>query len=383
MSGPLASLKVIEFAGMGPAPFCGMLLADLGADVVCIDRPGPSASGVFVPREIDVMQRGKRSIVVDLKQASGLDVVRRLISTTDVLIEGFRPGVMERLGLGPDECLAANPRLVYGRMTGWGQDGPLAQRAGHDVGYLALTGALHAIGRADGPPQIPLNLVGDFGGGALYLAFGLLAAVLEARGSGRGQVVDAAIVDGVASMLAPIYALMTKGWWQDRRGVNLLDSGAPFYDVYETADGGHVAVAPIEPKFYEEFIGRMGLAGEDLPAQWDVGSWPRLRERLAAAFRTRTRDQWAAVFSDSDACVAPVLSLREAATSDHARARGTYVIDGDAVQPSPAPRFSRTPGAIRNGPPAPGRDTRAILEQAGFERAGVDALLASGAVSEA
>lgn len=383
MPGPLTSLRVIEFAGIGPAPFCGMLLADLGADVICVERPGPAAPGASLPREIDVMQRGKRSIVIDLKQQAGIQTAQRLVSGADVLLEGFRPGVMERLGLGPDRCLLENPRLVYGRMTGWGQDGPLSQQAGHDAGYLALTGALHAIGRAGGPPQIPLNLVGDFGGGALYLAFGVLAAVLEARQSGHGQVVDAAIVDGVASMLGPIYALLAQGWWRDRRGVNLLDSGAPFYDVYETADGEHVAVVPIEPKFYAEFLRLAGLADAELPDQWDLRSWPRLRERFAAVIRTRTRDEWARVFDGSDACVVPVLSLREAAASEHARARGTYLVEGKRIQPAPAPRFSRTPGEVRHGPPIPGRDTRAVLLDAGFDATAVEALLREGVACEA
>lgn len=380
MPGPLTSLKVVEFAGMGPGPFCGMLLADLGADVVCIDRPEPGGGGAALPRHIDVMQRGKRSVAIDLKRAEGIHAALRIVATADVLIEGFRPGVMERLGLGPDDCFRENPRLVYGRMTGWGQDGPLADRAGHDANYLAMSGVLHAIGRTGGPPQIPLNVVGDFGGGALYLAMGVLAGVIEARPSGRGQVVDAAIVDGVASMLSPVYALLAHGWWQDRRGVNLLDSGAPFYDVYETADGQHVSVAPIEPKFYEEFVRLLGLAEAGLPAQWDFRQWAILRERFAERFRTKPRDEWVAVFAGSDACVFPVLSLVEAAGSEHARARGGYVVDGRRIEPAPAPRFSRTPGRIHGGPPPTGRDTRAVLEEAGFDREAVDALIVAKVV---
>ena len=383
MPGPLTSLKVIEFAGMGPGPFCGMLLADLGADVVCVDRPAPDASGVGLPREIDVMQRGKRSIALDLKRPEGVEVARRLVDGADALIEGFRPGVMERLGLGPDVCLASNPRLVYGRMTGWGQDGPLAARAGHDIAYIARSGALHAIGRAGGPPQIPINVVGDFGGGALYLGMGLLAAVLEARQSGRGQVVDAAIVDGVASMLAPVYALLSAGWWFDSRGTNLLDSGAPFYDVYETLDGKHVAIAPIEPKFYAEFLRLLGLDEEDLPGQWDVARWPQLREAFAAALRAKTRDEWGAVFDGSDACVSPVLSLREAVGDRHAQVRGTYVVAGSQVQPAPAPRFSRTHGEIRGAPAPVGEHSVDVLVEAGYSEADVQRLVGAGIVKTA
>jgi alpha-methylacyl-CoA racemase len=357
-----------------------MLLADLGADVVCVDRLEPDASGVRLPREIDVMQRGKRSIALDLKRPAGLEVASRLIRGADALIEGFRPGVMERLGLGPDVCLASNPRLVYGRMTGWGQHGPLAERAGHDLAYIARSGVLHAIGRAGGPPQIPVNVVGDFGGGSLYLAMGLLAAVLEARQSGRGQVVDAAIVDGVASMLAPIYALLSAGWWSDRRGSNLLDSGAPFYDVYETLDGKHVAAAPIESKFYAEFVRLLGLRQDDLPGQWDIAQWPQLRTRIAEAFRTRSRDEWTAVFDGTDACVSPVLSLREAAADPHAQARGTFLGDGSRLQPAPVPRLSRTPAEIRGGPAPVGGHSAAVLAEAGYADEEVRQLVAAGIV---
>ena len=378
MPGPLSSLKVIEFAGIGPGPFCAMLLADLGADVICVDRlePNPAA----LPRDIDVMQRGKRSVVIDLKDPRGVAAARRLIDSADAIVEGFRPGVMERLGLGPDQCLSTNPRLVYGRMTGWGQDGPFAERAGHDIDFIARSGALHAIGRAGGPPQIPLNLVGDFGGGSLYLAMGILAGILEARRSGRGQVVDAAIVDGVASLLAPIHALIGRGWWRDRRGVNLLDSGCPFYDVYETADGRHVAVAPMEPTFYGEFLRLLGLGDETLPAQWDIAGWPRLRDRFSTVFRAKTRDEWMEIFDGTDACVAPVLSLQEAVADRQAHARGTYVIDGDRVQPAPAPRFSRTSPRAPGRPPACGRDTRAVLAEVGLGDDAITGLLAAGVV---
>ncbi len=366
--GPLASLRVIEFAGMGPGPFCGMLLADLGADLVLVERPGGHPAGMTLPRPIDVMHRGKRSVALDLKDPADARAALAIVSRADVLIEGFRPGVMERLGLGPDVCLAANPRLVYGRMTGWGQQGPLAPRAGHDITYLAASGALHAIGRRDAAPQIPLNLVGDFGGGALYLAFGVLAAVLHARDTGQGQVVDVAIVDGVASMLSPIYAMLSAGFWRDRRGVNLLDSGAPFYDVYETADGRHVAVGAIEPQFYAQLLQGLGLDGAELPGQWEFARWRDLRERFAEVFASRTRDQWSAVFEKTDACVSPVLSLGEAAASPHAQARASHRVEGDRVDVAPAPRFSRTPGAVRHGPPAAGAHTQDVLREVGWER---------------
>jgi alpha-methylacyl-CoA racemase len=352
--GPLEGVRVVEFGGIGPGPFCAMLLADLGADVVRIDRPGGGGAGLPLSHELDLLNRGKRSVALELKTPGGLEAALRLVERADLLIEGFRPGVMERLGLGPDACLARNPRLVFGRMTGWGQDGPLAQRAGHDIAYLALTGVLHAIGRRDGPPAIPLNLIGDFAGGSLYLAIGLLAALHEARSSGRGQVVDAAIVDGVASLTAYIFGLMPPGLWRDRRGSNMLDGGCPWYDVYETADGAHMAVGPIEAKFYAEFVERLGIDAPDLPGQWDLARWPELRARFAARFKERTRAEWAAVFDGSDACVAPVLTFAETMTHPHVQARGTFVeVDGIA-QPVPAPRFSRTPGAIRHGPPAPG-----------------------------
>lgn len=362
--GPLSSLRVIEFAGIGPAPFCGMLLADLGADVLLVERP--EGSGLpETPRPFDVMHRGKRSVALDLKHEDGLRAARALLARADALLEGFRPGVMERLGLGPDVCLGDNPRLVYARMTGWGQDGPLAPRAGHDIDYLAMSGALHAIGRRGGPPQVPLNLVGDFGGGALYLAFGVLAAVLRARETGEGQVVDAAIVDGVASLLAPIYGLLSAGFWRDRRGANVLDSGAPFYDVYETADGGHIALGALEPKFYEQLIEGLGLGAAALPGQWEFARWGELRKQFADAVKTRTREEWAQRFEGSDACVAPVLSLREAVASAHARARETYLVEGDAVQPAPAPRFSATPGRVRGAPPARGAHSVEVLREAG------------------
>ncbi|HSP38103.1 MAG TPA: CaiB/BaiF CoA-transferase family protein [Frankiaceae bacterium] len=382
MPGPLEGLRVVELAGIGPAPFAAMLLADLGADVVRIERPGRSSWPA--DPQLDLLQRGKRSIVVDLKQAEGVEVVRLLADRADILLEGYRPGVAERLGLGPEDCARTNPRLVYGRMTGWGQDGPLADRAGHDIAYIALTGALHAIGRADGPPQVPLNLVGDFGGGSLYLLLGVLSALWEAGRSGRGQVVDAAIVDGAASLMAMPFAFLGAGLWQDRRGANLLDTGAPFYDVYETSDGGWMAVGPLEPQFYAEFVQLLGLAGHtagapELPGQFDLRAWPELRRRFAEAFARRTRDEWTQVFGQSDACVAPVLSLMEAPTHPHLAARGTYVTRDGRVEPAPAPRFDRTPAQLGEGPPVPGRHSRALLDELGLQ---TDRLIAAGVVRE-
>jgi alpha-methylacyl-CoA racemase len=336
--GPLHGLKVIELAGIGPAPFAGMLLADLGADVVRVDRPGAGSPLAVDPR-FDLLNRGKRAVVADLGTAAGRDLVLGLVGDADALIEGFRPGVAERLGVGPGTAQARNPRLVYGRMTGWGQDGPLAGTAGHDITYLAITGALDAIGRADGPPQVPLNLVGDFGGGSLYLVVGLLAALREAALTGRGQVVDAAIVDGVAHQTALFHGLAAAGQWRAERGVNLLDTGAPFYDVYPAADGRYLAVGALEPQFYAEFV-RLLEPGDDLPEQYDRAGWPRLRAAFAAAFARRTRPEWIAVFEGTDACVAPVLSFAEATRHPHLAERGTFERRDGLVQPAAAPRFT-------------------------------------------
>ena len=356
MSGPLRGLRVLELAGLGPGPFCAMLLADLGADVVRVDRPGGGVTPVN--HDNDLLNRGKRSIALDLKRDLGTAL--RLADRADVLIEGFRPGVAERLGIGPEVCLSRHPQLVYGRMTGWGQTGPRAHTAGHDITYIALTGALHAIGTAGGPPQIPLNLVGDFGGGALYLATGILAALWEARSSGVGQVVDAAIVDGAAHLMTMQWSLLAGGAWQDERGVNLLDSGAPFYRVYETADRRHIAVGPLEPRFFAEFMTRLGL-GDEADDYFDRARWPRLAELIAAAFATRTQREWADLFADSDGCVAPVLSMREAAADPHLRARGTFTEHGGVTQPAPAPRFSRTEATLSRPPAAPGAHTEEVL----------------------
>ena len=332
-----------------------------------------------LPPEADLLRRGRPSVALDLKHPDGLATARALVDRADVLIEGYRPGVAERLGLGPGDCLARNPRLVYGRMTGWGQDGPLAQAAGHDIGYVAVTGALHAIGRAGGPPQVPVNLVGDFGGGALYLVVGVLAALLEARASGRGQVVDAAIVDGTAHLSSLVVGLVSAGLWSDRRGTNLLDTGAPFYDVYETSDGGWLAVGPLEPDFYAELLRLLELT-DTAPDRLDPRQWPALRAVFADTFRSRTRDEWAALFEGTDACVEPVLSYAEAPSHPHLAARGTYVAHHGVVQPAPAPRFSRTPAALGSPPSTPGADTRAAL--AAWDIDGVDALIASGAATQ-
>lgn len=365
MSGPLAGVRVLELAGIGPAPFATMLLADLGADVVRVDRPEPGALAAGDPRR-DLLNRGKRSVVVDLKHPDGADVVLELAERAAILVEGWRPGVAERLGIGPQAALARNPALVYGRMTGWGQHGPLARTAGHDIGYIAVAGALHPIGRPDGPPQIPLNLVGDFGGGALYLVVGCLAALHVARSTGRGQVVDAAVVDGTAHLTTLFAGLLADGFWQPERGRNLLDGGAPFYDVYATADGGHMAVGALEPQFYAELLRLLGLADADLPAQHDVAGWPVLRARFAEVFAGRTRDEWTELFDGTDACVAPVLSLAEAQHHPHLVARATFEEHFGVRQPSVAPRLSRTPGAVGGSPPAPGADTETVLTEWGL-----------------
>ncbi|WP_254395357.1 CaiB/BaiF CoA-transferase family protein [Streptomyces sp. AC512_CC834] len=356
-AGPLAGVRVVELAGIGPGPFAAMLLADLGADVVRVDRPG--GPGLGIDPAHDVTNRNKRSVIVDLKAPDGPARVLDLAERADVLIEGYRPGVAERLGVGPEHCHARNPRLVYGRMTGWGQEGPLAQRAGHDIGYIALTGTLGMIGAPGEPPAVPANLLGDYAGGSLYLVVGVLAALHHARESGTGQVVDAAIVDGTAHLSSMIHGMLAAGGWQDRRGANLLDGGCPFYGTYETADGRYMAVGALEPRFYAEFTRLLGIP--DLaPARDDMARWPELREAVAARFKSRTRDEWTAVFEGSDACTAPVLSLREAPHHPHLAARATFTDHGGITQPAPAPRFSATPTAVRTGPARPGADTEAV-----------------------
>ncbi|MBA9049359.1 MULTISPECIES: CaiB/BaiF CoA transferase family protein [Streptomyces] len=355
--GPLGGVRVVELAGIGPGPFAAMLLADLGADVVRVDRPG--GPGLGIDPAHDITNRNKRSIVVDLKSPDGAARVLDLAERADILVEGYRPGVAERLGVGPADCHARNPRLVYGRMTGWGQDGPLTERAGHDVSYIAVTGALGMIGRPGEPPAVPANLLGDYAGGSLYLVVGVLAALHHARATGTGQIVDAAIVDGTAHLSAMIHGMLSAGAWQDRRGANLLDGGCPYYGTYETADGGHMAVGALEEKFSAEFLRLLGL--DDLQgARSDLTRWPELRAAITARFRERTRAEWTALFADSDACVAPVLSLREAPHHPHLAARGTFTDHGGITQPAPAPRFSATPTAVRTGPALPGADTEAV-----------------------
>jgi alpha-methylacyl-CoA racemase len=379
-TGPLSGVRVVELAGLGPAPYACLLLAELGADVIRVDRA--TGGSRLVATDYDVLNRSRPSIAVDLKVPAGRDVVLRLVGEADVLVEGLRPGVMERLGLGPDECLGRNPRLVYARMTGWGQEGPLAARAGHDINYLGLTGALHAVGTAE-KPVVPLNIGADFGGGSMFLVVGILAALLERAGSGQGQVVDAAMVDGGSSLVTMIYGMLGTGLWRDRRASNLLDGGAPFYDTYACADGRHVAVGALEPQFYAAFVDGLGLTGSLPGDQYDVAHWPEHRRLFAEALATRTRDEWAAAFAGTDACVTPVLSLREAPAHPHLVARGTFVEQDGLAQPAPAPRFSRTPGAVRGGPRPAGADTRHALQAWGFAAEELPGLLAAGAVAEA
>lgn len=375
MSGPLDGLKVVELAGIGPSPYACMLLADLGADVLRIERGDADADHETT---WEILNRSRPSIAVDLKNAAGRDLVLELCEQADVLIEGFRPGVTERLGLGPDVVAMRNPRLVYGRMTGYGQDGPNAQRAGHDINYIAVSGALWPIGRHGEAPVPPLNLVGDFGGGSLFLVFGVVAAVLSARTSGEGQVVDAAMVDGSASLMALSHSLMNAGFWHEERGANLLDTGAPFYEVYETRDNQYVAVGAIESKFYDELLNGLGIDGGELPPQFDRSSWPVTKERFAAIFRGKTRDEWTEIFADTDACVTPVLTPREAARHHYNTSRDVFSIDGD-IQPEPAPRFSRTPGAIGRSPGKAGSGTREGLLSWGIDLARQEELRAAGA----
>ncbi len=379
VTGPLAGVRVVELAGIGPGPFCGMLLADLGAEVIQVDRPGGAATPVSGGS--DVTSRGKRRVVVDLKHPRGAEVVLRLAAASDALIEGYRPGVAERLGVGPADCLARNPALVYGRMTGWGQEGPMSAAAGHDIDYIALAGALEPVGRAGDRPVPPLNLVGDFGGGGMLLAFGMCAALLSARTTGTGQVVDAAMVDGAASLMTMTYTLRQAGIWQDGRGTNLLDTGAHFYEVYETADGGYIGVGAIEPQFYAELIRLLGLDDVDLSTQMDRTTWPAMKERFAATFATKTRDQWQEILEGTDACAAPVLSPAEAPDHPHNRFRGTFTEVAGVVQPAPSPRFTGTPGSIRRPPPNPGQHGDEALEEWGIPGDEVDRLRKAGAIT--
>ncbi len=378
--GPLHGTKVIEMAGIGPAPFGAMMLADMGAEVLRVDRPSSAATFAGDPR-LDLLNRGKRSLLVDLKNPGGIKTVLRLCQGADVLVEGFRPGVMERLGLSPEACFQQNPRLIYGRMTGFGQQGPLSRVAGHDLNFIALSGALHAFGRKDQPPTPPLNLVGDFGGGGMMLAFGVVCALLEVRRSGIGQVVDAAMVDGTATLLTMFYGMLRQGLWQDQRGVNLLDSGAPFYDTYRTKDDRWVSIGPLEPHFYQELIVRAGLDPQAFQPQYDLSRWDHRKALLGEVFSRKTRDEWCALLEGTDACFAPVLSLLEAPEHPHARERGTYIQVDGVLQPAPAPRFSKTPPEVKNPPPAPGQDSTAALSDWGFTDEEIADLRATAAIA--
>jgi alpha-methylacyl-CoA racemase len=377
--GPLKGYRIIEIAGIGPGPFACMMLADLGADIIRLERPTGPRGVDGVPASVS--NRSRRSVGIDLKNADAVELVLRLCEGADALIEGFRPGVAERLGIGPDECLAHNPRLVYGRMTGWGQDGPYASMAGHDINYISLGGALAHFGRPGEKPVPPINMVGDFGGGGMLLAFGVVCALLEAKGSGQGQVVDASMVDGTATLMAMIHGLNAMGLWNQEKGTNLIDGGAHFYDAYETADGKYVSIGSIEPQFYAELLRLTGLDGEDLPHQMDREQWPALKERMAAIFKQKTRDEWCLIMEGTDVCFAPVLTMEEAPSHPHNVARGTFVEVAGVVQPAPSPRFSRTPGEISRPPSAPAADTDEALSDWGLSDAEVAKLRSAGAIA--
>lgn len=377
--GPLSGTRIIEFAGIGPGPFAAMMLGDMGADVIRVDRAdqvGPDPAR----RSKDVAARSRRSVGIDLKHPDGLAIALRLVESADGLIEGFRPGVMERLGLGPDVCLVRNPRLVYGRMTGWGQDGPLAGAAGHDINYISLAGALHPIGRSGHKPVPPLNLVGDFGGGGMLLAFGIVCGLLEAGRSGQGQIIDAAMIDGSALLTTMIHALRAMGVWSDERSSNFLDTGAHYYEVYETADGQYISIGSIEPQFYAELLAELGWDPSELPDQNDKSAWPEMKQRLERLFASQTRDHWVSRLEGSDVCFAPVLAMAEAHLHSHNVAHGTFLELDGIVQPAPAPRFSRTPPPEPASPPRPGRDTDEVLGELGLMGDDISNLRASGAI---
>jgi alpha-methylacyl-CoA racemase len=378
--GVLSGYRIVEMAGIGPAPMCAMLLGDMGADVIRVDRTADAGLGISMRTKYNLLNRSRRSVAVDLKRKEGAEVVLKLIEKADALIEGFRPGVMERLGIGPDEALARNPRLVYGRMTGWGQDGPLSHAAGHDINYIALSGALHSIGRRGQAPVPPLNLIGDFGGGALYLALGVVAALLETQKSGKGQTIDVSMVEGAASLMTAIYGMKAAGVWNGGRGENILDTGAHYYDVYETSDGEYISIGSIETKFYEELLRLSGLKGEELPPQNSRENWPRMKERVAALFRTKTRDEWCKIMEGSDICFAPVLSMEEAPSHPQNRHRGSFVELDGVPQPAPAPRFSRTPSSVSRPPAAAGQHTEEALRDWGFSPSDVAKLKDAGVV---
>jgi len=381
--GPLSGYRIIELAGIGPGPMCAMLLSDMGADVLRIDRTADAGLGIAMDTKYALLNRGRRSVALDLKKPEAIEALLKMVEKADALIEGFRPGVTERLGLGPDVCLKRNPRLVYGRMTGWGQEGPMAHAAGHDINYIALSGALHSIGRRGEAPVPPLNLVGDFGGGALYLALGVVAGILETQKSGKGQVVDAAMVDGAASLMTAIYGIHGSGRWTDNRGDNILDTGAHYYDVYETKDGKYVSIGSIETKFYDELLELSGLKKEELARQNDRDAWPAMKQKVAAVFKTKTRDEWCKIMEGSDVCFAPVLSMTEAPKHPHNRHRGTFIEDDGVIQPGPAPRFSRTPSKIQRPPARAGEHTEEALRDWGFSASDLERLRKAAAIVQA
>lgn len=375
--GPLEGYKVVEMVGLGPGPFCSMMLADMGAEVIRVDKIG---GNFLVSRPKDVLGRGRKSLAVNLKNPQGVETVLKLCEQADAIIEGFRPGVMERLGLGPDECLARNPKLIYGRMTGWGQEGPMAQAAGHDINYIALGGALHAIGRKGEKPVPPLNLVGDFGGGGMFLAYGVVCALLEAQKSGKGQVVDAAMVDGTATLAGMFFSMQQTGMWSEERGTNMLDTGSHYYDTYETSDGKWISLGSMEPQFYAEMLEKTGVDPELFTPQHDESKWDACTAELERVFKTKTRDQWCDLMEGSDVCFAPVLSLAEAPYHPHMVARNTF-IDVDGIkQPAPAPRFSRTPGEVKHGTHKPGADSVEVLSNWGFDSAQIETLQKDGVI---
>lgn len=374
--GPLTGIRIIELAGIGPGPFCGMLLSDMGAEVIRVDRPGPARRGH------DVLTRGRKSIAVDLKSEGGREAVLKLCESADALFEGFRPGVTERLGLGPDDCMARNEKLVYGRMTGWGQEGPMAMAAGHDINYISLAGALHAVGEAGGKPVPPLNLVGDFGGGGMVLAYGLVCALLEAKTSGKGQVVDTAMVDGAATLMAMFFTMKNAGAFKTERGTNLLDGGAHFYGTYETKDGKYISLGSIEPQFYALLVEKAGLDAEKFSAQMDQSRWGEYKAELTEVFKTKTRDEWCEIMETTDVCFAPVLSIDEVAEHPHNKARNTFVELDGVVQPAPSPRFSRSTPELTHASRMPGEDTTEVLGTAGYSESEIEALLSSGAVNQ-
>jgi alpha-methylacyl-CoA racemase len=380
-TGPLEGIRIIELQGIGPGPFCGMMLADMGADVIRVDRAANVRGGDPGTPPVDVLARNRRSVGIDLKNPDGAEVVLKLVEGADGLIEGFRPGVMERLGIGPDECLARNPKLVYGRMTGWGQEGPYAPWSGHDINYISLAGALGAIGRKGQAPVPPLNLVGDFGGGGMLLAFGMVCGILEAQRSGHGQVIDAAMVDGAAVLAGFIWGLRAMGVWQDERGTNLLDTGSHFYDVYECADGEYISIGSIEPQFYAELLEKLGIAGEELPAQMSRADWPEMKRRVSDLFATRTRDEWCQIMEHTDICFAPVLTPAEAPEHPHNVTRSTFVDVAGVTQPAPAPRFSRTATEVPAPPAHAGQHTDDLLAEAGYDATDIAKLRDTGAVA--